>query len=97
MKKDTKKKRISASSLAVLADCDADTVNRVFAAVIGQLLEGKSVAIQGFGVFEARKMQGRGKFISPLTGEEAFGQPWVKAGFKASRNLKDMLSGKVAA
>jgi nucleoid DNA-binding protein len=96
VKKDTKKKRISASSLAVLADCDSDTVTRVFSAVAGALMDGKSVAIQGFGVFDARKMQGRGKFISPLTGAESFGKPWVKAGFKAAKGLKQLLSGEAA-
>lgn len=93
MKKDSAKKRISASDLAVLSDTDPKTIQRVFGAIAGALIEGKEVNVQNFGTFEAREMKGRGDFVSPLTGKAAFGASWVKPSFKAAKQLKDLCSG----
>lgn len=81
-----------------ISKAQAEEALGVFTAlIISVLKEGGEVTLAGFGTFSARKRKGR-EGINPRNPQEKITIPSVVvAKFKAGKNLKDALKGKVEA
>lgn len=65
----------------------AEIVDRIFRTVKTNLLDGRAVKIQNFGVFEVLLRQGR-KGVNPASGESIFIPPHKGLSFRPSTRLK---------
>ena len=57
----------------------------------GQLEQGSTIELRGFGTFEARLRKGRAVARNPKTGEKISVEPHYVAAFRAGQILKDKL------
>ena len=71
----------------------AEIVNAIFDTVKGNLLEGRPVKIQNFGVFEVAARKGR-TGINPADGEPIFIPPHRRLNFRPAPKLKDAVQSK---
>ena len=66
----------------------AEAVNKIFDAVKGNLVQGRQVKIQNFGVFEVADRRGR-RGVDPTNGESIFIPPHRSLAFRPAPKLKD--------
>ena len=79
-----KRSGLAKSQVADLLDATED-------AIVQQLLDGKSVQIQGFGTLEVRQKKERIS-VHPKTGERTMIPPKQQVAFKPTQNLKDEIN-----
>lgn len=65
----------------------ARIVDTIFGTMKTTLLEGRSVRIKNFGIFEVTARPGR-RGVNPLSGEQIFIQPRRGLSFRPARHLK---------
>jgi DNA-binding protein HU-beta len=66
----------------------ADLLDATEEAMVQQLLDGKSVHLQGFGALEVRQKKERIS-VHPRTGERSMIPPKQQIAFRPTQNLKD--------
>lgn len=79
-----KRSGLTKSQVADLLDATED-------AIVQQLLDGKSVLIQGFGALEVRQKKERIS-VHPKTGERSMIPPKQQVAFRPTQNLKDEIN-----